>query len=125
MSTKKIILIIIGVLLLCCLCSVVAGVLVYNNRHSLGLDNIQFGFISPVPTSTTSAPGQTGADTCQIAGCSGQFCLAPEDLGQGMTTCVWQDVYSCYVYARCERQADGNCGWTKTTDYMSCVSQYQ
>jgi len=54
---------------------------------------------------------------CKVTGCSGQIC-SDED---AITTCEWQEQYACYKTAKCERQADGECGWTKTDQLTKCL----
>ncbi len=67
---------------------------------------------TPVPTTTPS----TGA--CQVTGCSGQVC-ASEPV---MTTCEYTCEYGCYVYAVCEEQPLGACGWTATDEFDRCIA---
>ncbi len=63
----------------------------------------------------------TGGAACVKGGCSGTLCA--EEGGDGMmTTCEWKDEYACYQQATCERQSDGTCGWTETTELTSCLS---
>jgi hypothetical protein len=57
------------------------------------------------------------ASGCRPTGCSGQVC-ADEDV---ITTCEFRPEYACYRDATCERQADGRCGWTMTTELRSCL----
>ena len=61
---------------------------------------------------------------CKIAGCSGQLCVDKnaEDI---ITTCEYRPDYACYKTARCERQSDGNCGWTQTAELSECVEQFK
>jgi hypothetical protein len=55
---------------------------------------------------------------CFKTGCGGQVC-ADKDV---ITTCEWRPEYECYKKATCERQADGNCGFTKTPELTSCLA---
>lgn len=55
--------------------------------------------------------------TCIITGCSGQIC-AEEEVA---TTCEYQPEYACYKNATCERQANGECGWTLTGELAQCL----
>lgn len=62
------------------------------------------------------------ANECVVGGCSGTVC---EEKGEGtVTTCEYRPEYQCYKQAVCERQISGQCGWTKTSSYNSCVSLY-
>ncbi len=54
---------------------------------------------------------------CRRTGCSGQVC-SDEDV---VTTCEFRPEYTCYQAARCERQQNGECGWTMTEDLRSCL----
>jgi len=55
---------------------------------------------------------------CIKTGCSGQIC-ADETM---MSTCEYRTEYECYKKATCERQANGNCGFTKTPALTSCLA---
>ena len=58
---------------------------------------------------------------CIVTGCSKQVC-AEEDV---VTTCEYRPEYSCYATAVCERQLDGECGWTMTQELINCLSKYE
>ncbi len=53
---------------------------------------------------------------CLITGCSRQLCQEEE----AVTTCEWQEEYSCLTYAKCAPQDSGKCGWTETWLYKLC-----
>lgn len=55
---------------------------------------------------------------CVKSGCSSQVCSDHNVI----TTCEWRAEYACYQKATCERQADGNCGFTRTTQLAACLS---
>ena len=61
---------------------------------------------------------------CKIAGCSGQLCV-DKNADDIITTCEYRPEYACYKTARCERQSDGNCGWTQTAELLECISQFK
>ena len=65
--------------------------------------------------------GGTSSDNqnkpCFKTGCSGQVC-ADEDVA---TTCEFRPEYECYRTARCERQANGRCGFTDTPELRRCL----
>jgi|GEM_PF-339837 len=63
------------------------------------------------------APAPVG---CRTAGCSSQLCV-PEDFPPLASTCEWFPHYACYRAAACERQADGACGFTETTELAACL----
>lgn len=56
---------------------------------------------------------------CKPTGCSFQVC-SDEDV---TTTCEFRPEYECYRSAVCERQADGQCGWTKTEELKECLEE--
>jgi eight-cysteine-cluster-containing protein len=65
--------------------------------------------------------GTSGNDNqnkpCFKTGCSGQVC-ADEEV---VTTCEYRPEYECYKTAKCERQANGNCGFTDTPELRRCL----
>ena len=56
---------------------------------------------------------------CMKTGCSGQICSDEEVV----TTCEYRTEYECYKKAKCERQANGACGFTKTPELTSCLNK--
>ena len=54
---------------------------------------------------------------CMKTGCSGQVCSDQEV----MTTCEYKTEYECYKKATCERQANGDCGFTPTPELNACL----
>ena len=54
---------------------------------------------------------------CFKTGCSRQVC-ADEEV---VTTCEYRPEYECYKRARCERQANGECGFTDTPELRTCL----
>jgi hypothetical protein len=56
---------------------------------------------------------------CKKTGCSGQVC-SDEDV---VTTCEYRTEYECYKKAKCERQSNGECGFTKTPELTSCLNR--
>jgi hypothetical protein len=64
-----------------------------------------------------SNPSPQKPKPCFKTGCSGQVC-ADEEV---MTTCEFKPEYECYKRARCERQANGQCGFTDTPELRRCL----
>ena len=62
---------------------------------------------------------KTQKQDCIVTGCSGQVC-AEEDV---ITTCEFLPEYACYKNTVCERQRDGECGWTETEELLSCIEE--
>jgi hypothetical protein len=56
---------------------------------------------------------------CIKTGCSSQVCADHSVI----TTCEFRPEYACYRKAACERQKDGNCGFTKTSELTSCLAR--
>jgi hypothetical protein len=62
---------------------------------------------------------QPQANACERSGCSGELCIEP---GSGMASiCVYRPEFACYQGATCERQSNGQCGWTATTELRACL----
>jgi hypothetical protein len=56
---------------------------------------------------------------CLKTGCSSQIC-ADHNV---VSTCEFRPEYACYQKATCERQSDGNCGFTKTPGLTECLAR--
>jgi len=89
------------------------------------LDEDDQSKLLPQDLNTSIVPGQDGSKGasnggCVKTGCSGQLCTdsAQEDR---MTTCEYKAEYACYVDATCERQPDGGCGFTQTSEMLACL----
>jgi hypothetical protein len=65
------------------------------------------------------ATDEAAAKTCYVGGCSGQICSEEQGV---ISTCEWRPEYACYRDAKCEVQADGNCGWTQTAELQACLA---
>ncbi len=59
----------------------------------------------------------SGSKPCFRTGCSSHVC-ADENV---ITTCEWREEYACYQKAKCERQANGKCGFTMTPELQACL----
>lgn len=76
---------------------------------------------SPPPAQPDdSGSAAPAAGDCVKSGCSGTLCVAPDK--EVVTTCEFKAEYACYRDATCERQGDGNCGWTQTPALTSCLA---
>ena len=64
--------------------------------------------------------GGGGAPPCVPGGCSSQLCV--EQGQEAISTCEWRPEYACYRTATCERQANGQCGWTQTPALQQCLA---
>jgi len=90
------------------LCIVLAaGVIAFWSNRQDASNSIK----TPEETATTSG-------NCYIGGCSAQICSAEKDIA---STCEYREEYMCYKTAKCERQSNGSCGWTQTTNLTMCL----
>lgn len=71
----------------------------------------------PAPKPATSKESASGK--CYVGGCSGQICSSEQGM---ISTCEYTQQYACYKTAKCERQATGKCGWTKTSQLKTCLA---
>lgn len=58
---------------------------------------------------------------CAIGGCSSEICSDASSEPM-MSTCIFKEEYACYKTARCEKQAGGTCGWTRTDSLTTCIA---
>lgn len=75
-----------------------------------------FASIEPIPFPTVKHINKG----CIVTGCSSELCV-DGSIGPVNSLCVWRDEYTCLKNAECETQDDGNCGWTKSEEYFSCI----
>lgn len=64
-------------------------------------------------------PASGSMKPCFKTGCSSQVCSDHTVV----TTCEFRPEYACYQKAACERQADGNCGFTKSAELTACLTR--
>lgn len=74
----------------------------------------------PKPEASTKVEFLAAPARCYVGGCSSQICSDRPDV---ITTCEWRPHYACYRTATCERQANGQCGWTMTPALQQCLGQ--
>ncbi|MBI2086477.1 hypothetical protein HYT74_03995 [Candidatus Daviesbacteria bacterium] len=58
---------------------------------------------------------------CKVSGCSGQLCI--EEGQDDVSTCEFREDYACYKGVKCEKQADGKCGWIQTDELTKCLQE--
>lgn len=63
------------------------------------------------------AGGSVSQKPCMKTGCSSQVCSDQEVI----TTCEFRPEYACYQKAICERQRNGECGFTQTPQLAECL----
>ena len=61
----------------------------------------------------------TSTSECVKKGCSNQLCV--DEDGPGFSNCEWLEWYSCLSLTKCERQANGQCGWSENQAYLDCL----
>lgn len=77
-------------------------------------DFIQFG---------TGGCGQA-KDACGLAPCVEASSIEePQDAHSTMCPEIYQVGQSCWPLLRCERQSSGQCGFTESPQYKSCVEE--
>lgn len=91
------------------------GTLVLHKANPSGLPEYDEVLRTPIKFKTAQA--QNG---CVITGCSSQVCADSEQI----TDCAYREEYACYESAVCERQSDGNCGWTITDELRVCLESF-
>ncbi|OGK13184.1 hypothetical protein A3C98_00610 [Candidatus Roizmanbacteria bacterium RIFCSPHIGHO2_02_FULL_37_15] len=80
---------------------------------------------APCPTADLSAaPTSVVKDGCVRAGCSSELCV-DQSQADIVTTCELKEEYSCLNSSICEKQPDGECGWTQTPQYLQCLTNYK
>lgn len=71
-------------------------------------------------TKKACIPDQPAPKDCVRTGCSGHLC-AEEEL---VSTCEFKPEYACYQKATCERQKNGQCGFTPTNELVQCLGNH-
>lgn len=84
--------------------------------RSQTLKAVQF-YVRAKGSASNPGPPTQNPKPCFKTGCSGQVC-ADEEV---MTTCEYKAEYECYKRAKCERQANGQCGFTDTPELRRCL----
>jgi len=93
------------------------GLIVVGDRYYTRIDG-RSGKSRTVNQFYTRVPSGAVEAECHPTGCSGQIC-SDQDV---ITTCEYRDEYACYETATCERQPEGNCGWTPTEELEQCLA---
>jgi hypothetical protein len=78
-------------------------------------------YVRAKPGTSSQKPATPSLKPCFKTGCSRQVC-ADEEV---VTTCEYRPEYDCYKQARCERQANGKCGFTQTPALRACLRRAQ
>lgn len=75
---------------------------------------------TPYPIGLTDYPNAP-REGCKPAGCSSQLCVDESIADDTVTTCEYRMEYACTKLTVCERQLNGECGWTETSSYIQCL----
>lgn len=67
---------------------------------------------------------QTAKNGCIISGCNNEICQS-KDEESAFSVCLYKPEYECYKLATCERQSNGECGWSETEEFKACLEKYQ
>lgn len=94
------------------------GFVVLEKSNASGLPEKADAFQIPVKFARRAGGSQAA---CYVGGCSGQVCSDQKDAA---STCEFRPEYACYQrpFAKCERQADGQCGWTRNPQLTACLA---
>ncbi|MBI2984824.1 MAG: hypothetical protein HYY50_04340 [Candidatus Kerfeldbacteria bacterium] len=92
-------------------------VIMAGGRHLQQLERLLGSFRFSRATRSGTNVNRRTREGCVVTGCSGQVCSDQEVV----TTCEYREEYACYRTARCERQQNGECGWTATDKLQSCL----
>ena len=77
---------------------------------------------APPQTGGTGAPpAPVAGGGCIVGGCSAQLCTE-ESEGPVASDCMYRPEYECYKTAKCERQSNGQCGWTPSASLTACLA---
>jgi Immunoglobulin-like domain of bacterial spore germination. len=89
------------------------GMLIFKNDNPSGDPSRDEEVDVPVHFSVPSTAA------CRPTGCSGQICSDADVI----TDCIYLPEYACYKNAKCEKQSNGKCGWTQTSELTSCINK--
>lgn len=82
--------------------------------------------MTPSDTPTNSDKSDTEIENgCVITGCNKEVCVSESQAEvMGITPCIYKPEFACYKDASCEKQKDGECGWTGTKELTECLAKY-
>jgi len=94
------------------------GLLVFKSANPSGLSTNQQKISFPIRFNVD----KTNQTTCYVGGCGNQICSSQKDV---ITTCEYRPEYECLKHSQCEKQLNGGCGWTETTEYKKCLENLE
>ena len=80
--------------------------------------NPSCGICTPSGQACTQQACAPTTGACYRGGCSGELC---SDQPGAISTCIWREEFACYQDATCERQSNGDCGFTQTPELIACL----
>ena len=91
------------------------------NNKEVSESGYLFKLKSAAETTATLIISKSSSNSgCYVGGCSSQICSDQKDI---VSTCEYKEEYGCYATAKCERQKDGQCGWTQTEQLIQCINK--
>jgi hypothetical protein len=81
------------------------------------------GIETPSPKLSLTPGKPISGGNCTVVGCNDELCVDESQKDNIASICVYKDEYACYKNAKCEKQADGKCSWTQSTELTNCISQ--
>lgn len=78
----------------------------------------------PVATISPPITQPSPTEKCVLAGCNSELCLEESEARDRMTACVFSKQYGCLRNAKCERQTNGECGFTQTAELKDCLDKF-
>lgn len=87
-------------------------------KTTAGISPSEYRLTFKVSKPVANAP----AGGCFVGGCSGEVCSDSQDVA---SACIYKPEFQCYKSATCERQSNGQCGWTQSAELLSCVANAQ
>lgn len=78
------------------------------------------------PPKEDPTPDPIVAKQCVKTGCYNAKCVSTEDAALMIFTCPTDapPIMACYQNGECKIQSGGECGWTDTVEFNSCIDQY-
>jgi len=95
------------------------GTLVFEKSNPSGLPQQDLRLYMPINFGKKDNSDQNNNE-CIVTGCSSQVCADREVI----TSCEYLPQYACYQNATCQRQTDGECGWTMSSELSQCLGEY-
>jgi len=82
-----------------------------------GPDGNEYDVVGVIEISSIKKIKKISENDCKISGCNNEICSDQEMI----SNCFWKEEYTCFKFARCERQKNNQCGWTMTKEAERCL----